>query len=65
MKLPYLNSTPDVPKAIWAWAKRLIDDLNRGDTLNQYTDDAAAAAASVPIGSEYFDDTGVRRRRIV
>lgn len=64
MKLAYLDSAAEIPARLHGWAKRLIDDLNRGDQLPQFTDDTAAAAANWPIHGEYFDDTGVRRRRI-
>lgn len=64
MKLPYLNSGSTVPQPVWEWAKRIVDLLNQGDKLPQFTDDAAAAAASLPLHAEYFDDTGIRRRRV-
>lgn len=62
MKLAYLNSAGDIPARLHAWAKRLVDDLNRGEQLPQYTDDTAAAASNLPLGSEYFDDFGFRKR---
>lgn len=64
MNLSYLNSGKNIPPELHAWARRLIDDLSRGPVLPQFTDDTAAAAASYPINGEYYDDTGVRRRRI-
>lgn len=62
MRLTYLIGT--APAQIHAWAKRLVDDLNREPQLPQFTDDTAAAASNWPLNAEYFDDTGVRRRRI-
>lgn len=65
MKLTYLLS--NTPDAVYQWAKRLIDDLNRGvaiDDLPTFADDASAAAGNVAIGGGYVTPTGEVRRRV-
>jgi hypothetical protein len=64
MKLEHLKA----PEQVKAWAKRLIDDLNRdrsgiGD-LPTFADDAAAAAAGIPLKGGYVTPAGIVRRRV-
>jgi hypothetical protein len=51
-----------------AWAKRLVDDLNRGSdpvaALPFYVDDMGAAAGGVPIGGGYRAGDGTVRWRL-
>lgn len=52
-----------------AWARRLVDDLNRFlapiDGLPVFADDAAAAAGNVKVGQPYVATDGQVRRRIL
>lgn len=54
--------------AIEAWARRLVDDLNRFavsvEDLPTFADDAAAAAGRVKIGQGYVTPAGLVRRRV-
>lgn len=54
--------------SVEAWARRLIDDLNRFavsvEDLPTFADDAAAAAGRVKIGQGYVTPAGVVRRRV-
>lgn len=67
--MKFIHLKDSQPAALFAWARKLIDDLNRyGDTLaalpGPYVDDNAAASAGIPVGSGYIDAAGVARRRI-
>jgi hypothetical protein len=59
---------PTDPQALYAWASRLIDDLNRTDpsidALPTFTGDAEAAAGNVRVGQGYVTPDGIVRRRI-
>lgn len=51
------------------WAKRLVTDLNRPASdyvggLSAYANDAAAAAAGIPIGGGYRKTDGTVRWRV-
>lgn len=50
-----------------AWAKRLVDELNRGSdpvaALPRYSDDAAASVGGVAVGGGYKADDGSVRWR--
>lgn len=53
--------------ALFAWAKRLVDDLNRSSELEGlpvFADDASAAAGRVAAGGHYVTPEGVVRRRM-
>jgi hypothetical protein len=66
MKLGYLTSS--APDAIYAWAKRLVDDLNRSPAgvtdLPTHADDTVAGAANVAVGEGYVTPDGIVRRRV-
>lgn len=66
MKLAHPFGT-DLP-SLAAWARRLVDDLNRfaptDAELPTFADDAAAAAGRVKVGDGYYTPDGVRRRRV-
>lgn len=62
MRLSYLRSASDV----YAWARQLVDELNRQPgfaDLPVYSDDAAAAQR-VAIGDGYVTPDGLVRRRM-
>jgi hypothetical protein len=54
--------------AVRAWAKRLVDDLNKApDPLANYptyADDTAAETGGLPIGAGYVTAAGVVHRRM-
>ena len=54
--------------ALEAWARRLVDDLNRffpsAQELPVFADDAAAGAGRVKVGEEYVTPDGFRKRRM-
>ncbi len=54
--------------ALAAWARRLIDDLNRFFSRPQdwpvFADDAAAADGRLKVGEPYVTPTGELRRRV-
>lgn len=65
MKLAYPVGG-DLP-SILAWAKRLIEDLNRHagvEELPTATDDADANAKNIRVGGAYVTPTGEVRRRV-
>lgn len=65
MRLGYLQDKS--PEAIYAWARRLVDDLNRQGAfadLPTHADDAAAAAGNLNIGDGYVTPGGIVRRRM-
>lgn len=65
MKLGYLQS--DNIASVYAWARRLVDDLNREPGIGDYAtfpNDAAAAAGNVKIGDGYVTPDGIVRRRM-
>jgi hypothetical protein len=51
-----------------AWARRLVDDLNRFlpsiDSLPTFADDDAAEAGNLKVGAPYVDSSGIVRRRL-
>lgn len=66
MKFGYLTS--DGPAAVYAWARRLVDDLNRAPMIGDlpvFADDASAAAGRVGVGDGYVTPDGIVRRRVV
>jgi hypothetical protein len=65
MKLGYLQGSSN--DAIYAWARQLVDDLNREPSiagLPTFEDDAAAAAGNVSVGDGYVTPAGIMRRRM-
>lgn len=66
MKLPYLIAA-GFPGAdqVRAWAKRIVDDLNRERSLSElptFADDVAALAAGMKSKDGYVTPAGVVRR---
>lgn len=55
-------------QAVLAWARRLVDDLNRflptAAELPVFADDAAASVGRVKVGEEYVTPDGFRKRRM-
>lgn len=66
MKLAHLSSG-DLPGLV-AWARRLVDDLNRFnpsiEALPTFADDAAASEGRVKVGQAYVTPDGLVRRRV-
>jgi soluble lytic murein transglycosylase-like protein len=65
MKLAFPTST-DL-QGIAAWAKRLVEDLNKRlavDDLPTANDDADAAAKNIKVGAGYVKPTGEVMRRV-
>lgn len=65
MKLAYPFG--DTPGQLAAWGKRLIDDLNRSQTLDSlptFADDQAAGAGRLKVGEHYVTPAGDVRRRV-
>ena len=56
----------DLPSLL-TWAKRLVEDLNRAQTVEEFptaSDDADADTKNVKIGKPYVTPDGVVRRRV-
>lgn len=66
--MKYPHPTAANIQALYAWAARLINDLNSGSTaieeLPTFSGDPAAAAGNVAIGQGYVTPDGVVRRRV-
>lgn len=63
MKFPYLLGS--APEAFRAWAKRLVDQLNRERAISDwptFADDTAATAAGMKSRDGYVTPAGVVRR---
>lgn len=56
------------PQALYAWARQLVDDINRflptAGELPLFADDAEAADGRVKVGEEYVTPEGFRKRRM-
>lgn len=54
--------------ALFAWARRITEDISRFfqpiDTLPTFADDAAAEAGQLKVGQGYVTPTGEVRRRV-
>jgi hypothetical protein len=53
--------------SLFVWAKRLVEDLNRLqsiDELQTASDDADAAAKNIRVGGAYVSTDGIVRRRV-
>ena len=66
--MKYAHPTSADVQALYAFAARLVDDLNRTvgsiEDLRVFTNDAAAAAGNVRIGQGYVTPDGIVRRRV-
>ncbi len=63
-----MKLSPPTGADLAAWARRLVDDLNRFfpsiEDLPEFADDQAAEAGRLKVGQGYIDPNGfVRRRR--
>ncbi len=63
-----MKLSPPLGTDLAAWARRLVDDLNRFfpafNELPTFADDAAAAAGRLKIGDGYVTPDGMVRRRV-
>lgn len=63
-----MSVQPPAGTDLHAWARQLVDDINRflptiGE-LPEFADDAAAEAGRVKVGEGYVTPAGVLRRRM-
>jgi hypothetical protein len=65
----FANPANDSQSGMVAWAKRLIQDINRhhppASRWPTFANDAAAAAGNLKVGYPYVTPTGEMRRRVV